>query len=77
MQAADGAVQIGGALMLPYFAFPPPPSRSDELLPDSSAFLEQTRGSLRYYVQLLRQQRLFDRLYLVGWQPLLEIGPYR
>jgi hypothetical protein len=75
-QAADDAVQIGGALMLPYFAFPPPPSGSGELLPDSSAFLEQTRGALTYYVRLLSEQRLFDRLYLVGWQPLLEIGPY-
>jgi Tubulin like len=75
-EKTGNAVQIGGALMLPYFSFPPPRRDSDELLPDSSVFLEQTQGALRYYHRLLTEDKLFDNVYLIGWDPLLEIKGY-
>jgi hypothetical protein len=73
---AGNAAHIGGALMLPYFFFPPPPSGRDELLPDSSIFLEQTQGALQYYYRLLTEEHLFDTVYLIGWNPLLRIEGY-
>lgn len=75
-EKAGNAVEIGGALMLPYFYFPRPTNNSNELLPDSSMFLEQTKGALNYYFRLLTEETLFDQLYVAGWQPLLRIRSY-
>lgn len=76
-EQAGTAVKIGGALMLPYFRFPPPQrENSGELLPNSSIFLEQTQGALRYYHRLLIEGKLFENVYLIGWDPLLRINAY-
>jgi hypothetical protein len=70
-------VAIGGGLVLPYFYFPAPPRQDRDLLPDSAAFLEQTQGALGYYHRLFAEEALFDNLYAIGWQPLLEIKAYK
>ena len=73
----EGQVKLGGALLLPYFAFPPPPPGSGPAIqPDSSAFMMQARGALEYYAQLFRAERVFDRLYLVGNEPLIPLREY-
>ena len=72
----EGQVKLGGALLLPYFAFPPPPGSEAAIRPDSSAFMMQARGALEYYAQLFRAERVFDRLYLVGNDPLIPLRQY-
>ena len=73
----EGQVKLGGALLLPYFAFPPPPPGAGPAIrPDSSAFMLQARGALEYYAQLFRAERVFDRLYLVGNDPLIPLRTY-
>ena len=71
----EGQVRLGGALLLPYFSFPtPPPGSGPTIRPDSTAFMLQARGALEYYAQLFQAERVFDRLYVVGSDPLI---PYR
>ena len=69
-------VYIGGALMLPYFSFPKPPDDEMGLVAYSDSFLEQTRGALDYYGRLFDEkdyQKTFDQLYVVGWDPLIQL----
>lgn len=67
-----GNVRVGGLLMLPYFKF------SDPALATAAKFKEllpQTRGALRYYDNLVQQEeRVFDQLYLVGWNRYFDLG---
>lgn len=67
-----GKLRIGGLLMLPYFKFSDPSlataAKFEELVP-------QTRGALRYYANLVeREARVFDQLYLVGWNRYFDLG---
>ena len=41
----------------------------------AESFLEQSRGALDYYHRLFEkeQRKTFDQLYLVGWDPLIEL----
>lgn len=84
------AVEIGGALLLPYFVFPGHgESESDaaegqdaEQLAHSELFLQQTRGALRYYHGLLGQpmdggRHVLDTLYLLGWRPLIRMPRFK
>ena len=73
----DGQVRLGGALLLPYFSFPtPPPGAGPAIRPDSAAFMMQARGALEYYAQLFRAERVFDRLYVMGNDPLIPLRAY-
>ncbi len=72
-------VYIGGALMLPYFSFPKPPETETGLFAYSDSFLEQTRGALDYYGRLFDEknyQKTFDQLYVVGWDPLIQLKTF-
>lgn len=72
-----GRVSLGGILMLPYFAFPPPPpGDSPAIRPDSSVFLMQARGALEYYASLFSKEEVFDTLYLMGSDPLVQFNAY-
>ena len=72
-----GRVRLGGVLMLPYFAFPaPPPGMGPAIRPDSSLFLMQARGALEHYAGLFRAETVFDSLYLLGSDPLIQLGAY-
>ena len=70
----DG-VHLGGALMLPYFKFPKPGEDEIKEVAYAESFLEQSRGALDYYHRLFEkeQRKTFDQLYLVGWDPLIEL----
>ena len=73
----EGQVKLGGALLLPYFSFPAPPADGGPAIrPDSAAFLMQARGALEYYSQLFRAERIFERLYVVGADPLIPLPSY-
>jgi hypothetical protein len=70
--ATTAKLRIGGLLMLPYFKFSDPSlataAKFEELVP-------QTRGALRYYANLVeREARVFDQLYLVGWDRYFDLG---
>jgi hypothetical protein len=69
-------VKLGGALLLPYFSFPPPPEGDGPAIrPNSAAFMMQARGALEYYSRL-QSQKLFDRLYVIGNDPLIPLRHY-
>ena len=75
----EGQVKLGGVLLLPYFSFPPPPPDKDggpAIRPDSAAFMMQARGALEYYAQLFQAERVFERLYVVGADPLIPLPSY-
>jgi hypothetical protein len=69
-------VKLGAALLLPYFAFPPPPIDGTGIRPDSSAFMTQARGALEFYATLFRDGSMFDRLYVLGSDPLIAMRDY-
>lgn len=79
--AGQGRVEISGVLMLPYFLFQtPPPEKANEVA-HSELFLQQTQGALRYYASLMQREqgeggRLFDTLYLAGWNPMIMIDGF-
>jgi len=65
---------ISGALLLPYFSYP---SESEmERAAKSDAFLENAQGALKYYSNLvnMKNNRLFDSIYLLGWNPLINLN---
>jgi hypothetical protein len=70
-------VHIGGALFLPYFDYDQSDNDEDnkgETTARSQEFLEQSQGALRYYEKLLERERIFDSLYVVGWDPFIKIA---
>jgi hypothetical protein len=70
--------EIGGILLQPYFMFPDPKEDQDQNVARATEQFIQAQGALRHYGQLLgaRGQRLFDQLYLVGWDPPFEIDSH-
>jgi hypothetical protein len=63
-------------LVLPYFSFPPPDAEDGPaIMPDSSAFLMQARAALEYY-DGPDLQGVFDRVYVVGSDPLIPLKDY-
>jgi hypothetical protein len=65
-------VLIGGALMLPYFGFAPPDDKEANVA-RSEELLMQSREALKYYHELFNE-RVFDELYFVGWDPPFQLG---
>lgn len=68
-------IHIGGSLLLPYFTFPKPDDATD--LEDAAladTFLQQSRGALDYYHKMFDRNKVFDELYLVGWDPLIKLN---
>jgi hypothetical protein len=66
-------VEIGGALMLPYFGFPDPSDDQNQNVARAHEQLLQARGALRHYQRMLTEQRIFNQLYLVGWDPFFRL----
>ncbi|CAK0765851.1 conserved hypothetical protein [Gammaproteobacteria bacterium] len=65
-------VSIGGALMLPYVTY----TRSSSQGTNPSfptRFLDSTIVALRYYARLFQHEPPFQHLYLLGWDPLIEL----
>lgn len=74
IEGASSGVRVAGALMVPYFSFPSSTKEEDQHAAKASEFFSQTKRSLRFYAQSLAQHDLFDDLYVLGWQPLIDLG---
>lgn len=71
-----GNVHIGGALLLPYFNYQVPDDFT-EMHASPDEFLDQTRGALEYYSKLFQHQKIFDQVYVVGWEPLMKLDNFK
>jgi len=74
--AAADSFAMAGALMLPYFGFPPPNATEGTAanVARAETFLAQSRSALRYYHRLQQDGLLpFDLLQLTGWTPFFEL----
>ncbi|WP_380784841.1 hypothetical protein [Sphingomonas sp. R86521] len=69
-------VHIGGALMLPYFRFGPPDDASANVI-TSAQLLPQARVAIDFYQSLLQQEKVFDRLYVSGWERMFDLGYHK
>lgn len=76
-QEVQGRVRLGGALLLPYFAFPSPATRGADNGALSTAFLVKSQESLKYYAAMLDTQAVFDDLYLIGWPNIVPLEDRR
>lgn len=70
---ASGKVRIGGALLLPYFSFAPPPGQEEDIGLYASAdnFLTNTKAALRYYADA--KDSGYDSMYFVGDETMLPM----
>ena len=67
-------LHVGGALMLPYFTYEvPDEDREGKMFARPEQFMEQTKGALEYYANLFKHDKIFDQLYITGWDPLSKI----
>ena len=64
---------LGGALMLPYFNFEVPEEKKTEVHAKPEEFLDQTKGALQYYAKLFEYEKVFDQVYVTGWDPLTKV----
>ena len=69
---------LGGALMLPYFNYEVPEENMEgELFAKPEEFLDQTKGALQYYAKLFEYNKIFDQVYLTGWDPLAKLPNFK
>lgn len=66
-------IHIGGSLMLPYFRFGPPNDENANVI-TSAQLLPQARVAVEFYQSLLQQEKVFDRLYVSGWDKMFDLG---
>lgn len=67
-------VQLSGVLMLPYFKFPGPKEAADQTAARSEEFFAQTKRALSFYADQMDEGSFFDDLYVLGWEPLMDLG---
>ena len=75
-EEADRPLFIAGALMLPYFTFPPAEDR-DANVATGHELLLQSQSALQYYhseMEVGGKPYSFDDIYLVGWKPAIELN---
>jgi hypothetical protein len=71
---ATSDLRVGGALMLPYYSFPPPGQGQDSDVVKDQDLVIQSQAALKYYAKLFDEQvKLFEELYVVGWDPRYEL----
>jgi hypothetical protein len=69
---------LGGALMLPYFNYEVPDENMEgELYAKPEEFLDQTKGALQYYAKLFEHEKVFDQVYVTGWDPLTKLPNFK
>ena len=59
--------------MLPYFTYDVPEERKEELFAKPEEFLDQTKWALEYYSKLFEHDKIFDQVYVTGWDPLSKL----
>ena len=68
---------IGGALMLPYFTYDVPEETTEGLVyAKPNQFLDQTKAALEYYSKLFEYNKIFDQVYVTGWDPLTKLPKF-
>ena len=75
-EEADRPLFIAGALMLPYFTFPPADDREANVATGHELLL-QSQSALQYYhseMEVGGEPYSFDDIYLVGWRPAIELN---
>ena len=71
-------LHIGGALMLPYFTYEvPDKDMESEIYARPEEFMRQTKGALEYYSRLFKHNKIFDQVYIAGWDPLSKITNFK
>lgn len=75
-QRADSSQKLStsAVLLLPYFDFSAPSEGQDTNVASSQYLRQQTRAALDYYTRLLDTEKLFKRVYMLGWEPLFPLG---
>ncbi len=69
---------LGGALMLPYFTYNVPDQNMEgEIFAKPEEFLDQTKGALDYYSNLFKHNKIFDQVYVTGWDPLSKLPNFK
>ena len=69
---------LGGALMLPYFTYNVPDENMEgEIYAKPEEFLDQTKGALEYYSKLFEYDKIFDQVYVTGWDPLSKLPNFK
>ena len=64
--------------MLPYFSYEVPEENMEgELFARPEQFLDQTKGALEYYSKLFEHNKIFDQVYVTGWDPLSKIQNFK
>ena len=67
-------VYLGGALMLPYFDYDVPDDIDEgTIYAKPNQFLDQTKAALEYYSKLFQYNKIFDQVYVTGWDPLTKL----
>lgn len=66
-------VRLGGALMLPYFRFADATDPSANVV-RTGELMPQARAALDYYHNLFKDEPVFDRLYLAGWNNMFHLN---
>jgi len=75
-EEADRPLFIAGALMLPYFTFPPAEDREANVATGHELLL-QSQSALQYYhgeMEVGGKPYSFDDIYMVGWRPAIELS---
>ena len=69
---------LGGALLLPYFTYNVPDENMEgEIFAKPEQFLDQTKGALEYYSKLFQYEKVFDQVYVTGWDPLSKLQTFK
>ena len=63
--------------MLPYFDYDVP-EEIDEgtIYAKPNQFLDQTKAALEYYSKLFEYNKIFDQVYVTGWDPLTKLPKF-
>ena len=70
-------VNIGGALMLPYFDYEVPDDIGEgEIFAKPNQFLDQTKAALEYYSKLFESDKIFNQVYVAGWDPITRVSKF-
>ena len=48
-----------------------------ELFAKPEEFLDQTKGALEYYSKLFEYNKIFDQVYVTGWDPLSKLPNFK
>ena len=64
--------------MLPYFTYDiPDEDMQGEVFARPEQFIDQTKGALEYYARLFKHKKIFDQVYIAGWDPLSKVKNFK